>query len=282
MTILALTVPFGAVPTAAIPVPSRSPGPTPREEPLSTVPPSGLPFDASLFFVLDDPLSSGSSHKNDLIHVHLQRALVINGVTVANAGAPAMIRVLGVHPAQAGDVYGTIDIAFEPLTIVDGRQLPLRAPVGHLTVNVSAGHESTVEAEEMATDIFLPAALLYQVFRKGRNVTLGKGAVVRAHAQAAVTVGKDGAIAINVPAPIMLPADQPAADFTVLPMAKDHGYQPTKRGRGRQPSGQTPYPIASETPEPTSPPTQTPYAEPTDTPTSPPTQTPWAGSTSRP
>lgn len=277
-----MTVPFGAVPTAAIPVPTRSPGPTPRDEPLSSVPPSGLPFDASLFFVLDDPLSSASSHKNDLVHVHLQRALVIDGVTVASAGAPALIRVLATHPARSGDEYGTIDIAFEPVTIVDGRQLPLRAPVGHLTVNVSAGHESTVDAEDTAEDIFFPVAILYQIFRKGRNITLGKGAVVRAHTQASVTVDKDGAIAINVPAPIALPADRPAADFTALPLAKDHGYQPTKRARQRQPSGQTPYPISSETPEPTSPPTQTPYAVPTDTPTSPPTQTPWAGPTSSP
>jgi len=49
-----------------------------------------------------------------------------------------------------------VDIFFEPLALPDGRVLPLRAPVARLEPRDSAGHESTVEAEDTVGDIFVP------------------------------------------------------------------------------------------------------------------------------
>ena len=75
---------------------------------------------------------------------------------MAPAGTPAKIRIVAVSAADIGDVYGFVDIFFEPMTLPDGRALPLRAPVARLEPHVSAGHESTVEWEDTIEDQVIP------------------------------------------------------------------------------------------------------------------------------
>ena len=167
--------------------------------------------------MLDDPIASSGSRKGDMVRVHLKNPLLVAGKTIAAAGAPAKIRVIDAESAKAGDIYGYVNIYFMPLLLADGRELPLRAPTSHLTVNTTAGHESTVATEDTIGDIFIPYHVLYHAFRKGRNFTLGAGSEIRARTQATLTLLPNGAVAIGTPEPISIDLDAPHSTFPERP-----------------------------------------------------------------
>lgn len=219
--------------------------PVPKPTPSPTAPPSGnvLPLDSTLLFVLDDPISSKASKTGQLIRVHLKSAIVVNGKSVAPAGAPATIRIVDVSAADLADTYGFVDIFFEPLTLPDGRQLPLRAPVGRLEPRVSAGHGSTVAAEDTVGDIFVPYYSLWQIFRHGKNFVLEAGSEVPARTDATISITPNGATAIVTPRPLAQSSEVPDATFPVVPLATP---LPTAPPVPRA----TPTPKPAETPSP--------------------------------
>jgi len=210
------SAPARAVPVAGTPAPSSRTTDTPSPLPASA---DVLPFDSSLIFVLDDTISSQGSHKDQPIRAHLKDALVIGGRTVAAAGTTATIRVLTAEPAQMGDVYGYVDIYFEPLQLPGIGNVPLHAPTSHLTVNVSTGHTDTVAVEDTIEDITIPYHYLYHVFRKGRNFVLGPGAQIRARTLATIIVDPRGPVAIATPEPFSVQFQTPHATFPTRNLA---------------------------------------------------------------
>jgi hypothetical protein len=214
----------------------------PKPTPSESAPPPGnvLPFDSTLLFVLDDPISSKSSKGGTMVRAHLKESIVVAGRTIAAAGTPVEIRIVDSSAADIADTYGFVDIYFEPLKLADGRMLPLRTPVARLSPNVSAGHESTVAAEDTAGDIFVPYYPLWQIFRKGKNFILGAGSVLPAKTEATVSAGRNGAIGIVTPAPLNQSTETPNATFPVMPMATPFG-----------PAVATPRPRAIPSPTPT-------------------------------
>lgn len=199
--------------------------------------------------MLDDPISSMSSRKNDVVRAHLKDPLLVGTVTVAPANTPVIIDVLDAEPAQIGDVYGFVDIYFRSLHLPDGRVIPLRAPTSHLTVNVSAGHESTVAAEDTVGDVIVPYHAVYHAFRKGRNFVLGAGSEIRARTEATLKVMPNGAVAIATPVPVVIGGGPPHATFSAMPLATpSEKYMPQQTAprltpMPRQPG--TPAPIAT-------------------------------------
>ena len=179
-----------------------------------------MPIDSSLIFVLDDSISSSASRKGDTVRAHLKDPLAIDGKTIAAAGTPVQIRVLDAEPAQMGDVYGFVDIYFLPVRLPDGREIPLRAPTAHLTVNLTAGHQSTVGIEDTVEDVIIPYHFLYHAFRKGRNFQLGAGSEIRARTEATISVAPNGTVAIKTPAPVIAgDSETPATSFSAMPFA---------------------------------------------------------------
>jgi len=176
-----------------------------------------------LLFVLDDPISSKASQKGQLVRAHLKSAIVVGGRTIAPEGTPAQIRIVDTSAADIGDVYGFVDIFFEPLPLADGRLLPIRAQATRLSPRVSGGHESTVEAEDTVGDIFVPYYGFYQIFRKGKNFVLPAGSDIPARTEATVAAQRNGAIAIVTPRPMPVATNVPAATFPVEPMATPIG-----------------------------------------------------------
>ncbi len=194
-----------------------------------------VPLDSSLFFVLDDTISS-KEKAGETARAHLRDPIVIHGVTVAAAGTPVEIEVSHTSAAQAGNVDGFVDIFFKPMRLPDGRTLPLITPTSHLDPHMSAGMQSTQNVTDTVGDIFIPYHLLYHVLRKGSDVVLKPGTVIRARTGATISIQR-GAVAISTPPPLVTTADTPHPAFMPAPLATPPGYVPP-----------TPKPSAKPTP----------------------------------
>jgi hypothetical protein len=247
----------GRSPARAYPI---APTPLPRPSAQTTPQPGGnvLPFDSSLTFVIDEPISSKGSKTGALIGARLKDPLIVGGRVLAPAGTPAKIRIVDVSPADIGDVYGFVDIFFEPLQLPDGRAVPLRAPIARLQPRDSAGHESTVELEDTIEDQVIPYHFLYHVFRKGKNFVLATGSQIPARTEATITALPNGTLAIQTPAPIRLELQAPKSTFPSQPFATPFANDSGQSHRGGPPRS-TPSPHPTGTPWPTpEPPSPTP------------------------
>jgi hypothetical protein len=259
---LAAVCPFAPVSVSAFPL--QKPHASASSIATPTPPPNELPLDTTLTFVLDDKISSASARANDIVNAHLERALVVNGTTVAPAGSRVQIKIADAQPAQNPDIYGFVDIYFRPLVLPDGRIIPLHAPASHLSMNVSAGHDSTVAMENTIGDIFTPTLLLH-VLRKGHNFVLEPGARVYARTDATVRVLPNGTAAIETPAPLVLDADTPGSSFRAMPMVTPQETPSSANSNGKRQRGKnsSPSPSPSSSPSPGSSPLLTPGPLPT-------------------
>jgi len=246
---MVMTLPFGA-PSSAVPVPT--PPPRTRETPPDTPPPGStaanvLPFDSSVMVVLDDAIGSAISQRNQVARAHLKDPLAIGRTVLAPAGTPVSIDIIGAQGAKSGDVYGYVDISIEPIVLTDGSRLPLRSPYSHLTQSTTAGHEATVGVEDTIGDIFIPGHIIYRMIRKGRNVTLPAGSMVRTRTLGTVSINARGEVAIATPAPVSMPSSAPVSDFKPLPFATQVIAHPNQKPT---PYRATPEPTDSPTPSP--------------------------------
>jgi hypothetical protein len=202
--------------------PTTAPTATPTGTPNSTI----LPLESSLFFVLDETISS-RSRSGTSSRAHLQNPIVLNGITVAPKGAPVQIQIVQASAAHSGNVDGSVDIFFEPLEIAGGKKLPLTTPTEHLNPNMSVGQQSTQQVEDTVGDIFIPGHILYHMLRSGHNVTLRPGTVIRARTAAAIRVLRGGAISLSTPQPFVTTGDRPASAFSAAPLAMPPGFHPS-------------------------------------------------------
>jgi hypothetical protein len=220
----------------------------PKSTPKPSAAPPGdaLPYDSMLLFVLDDSISSKSSKTGQIVHAHLRSAIVVGGRTVAPAGTPAQIRIVDSSASDIMDTYGFVDIFFEPLRLSDGRTIPLRTPIARLTPTTSAGHESTVGAEDTVGDIFVPYYSLWQIVRHGKNFVLGAGSVLPANTEAMLTAQPNGSIAIVTPPPILQSTEAPNSAFPVQPLATPlETAPPHPKSTARPTPTPTPWPTIS-------------------------------------
>ena len=165
----------------------------------------------------------------------------MGGQTIAPAGAPVTIKVSDVHGAKAPDIDGSIDVYFEPFALANQQQVPLRTPTSHIDPHTSAGAASTGAIADQIKDIFIPGHMIYRLFRKGTNVELGVGTVLRARTAAIIDASKTGVVSVVTPPPFSLGADPPHADYKPNPFATAH----PKRTPAPKPS---PTPAPTETP----------------------------------
>lgn len=217
-----------AGPQAARAIVVATPPPPPRVEPVST--PTGtpnstvLPLNSSLFFVLDDTVSSHSK-PGSVARAHLRDPIVLEGVTVARAGAPVNIEISQASAAQVGGVDGTVEIYFESLALPGGKTLPLSTPTARINPHMTAGQESTRGITDTVGDIFIPGHFLYHMLRKGGDVNLRPGTVIRARTAATLAIAH-GALAVTTPAPFVTSEDAPHPAFSVAPVYTPPGYHP--------------------------------------------------------
>jgi hypothetical protein len=192
---------------------------TPTGSPNATV----LPLSSSLFFVLDDTISSRAK-AGSVVRAHLREPIVLRGVTIARAGTPVNIVLTQTSGAQAGNVDGFVEMYFDALTLASGKTLPLTTPSAHITPHMSAGQASTRDITDTVGDIFIPGHYIYHILRKGADVTLRPGTIIRARTAATVRLEHRGAVAISTPAPFSSSNDAPAAGFMPAPFATPPGF----------------------------------------------------------
>ena len=231
-----VAVTLAAGPGSALPVshtganPTESPAPVKARNELAPV----LPLGSSVFFVLDDSINSHSAKVGSFVRAHLRDSLVVGGRTIAPAGTPVRIEIVNDSPAQIGNVDGSMQIYFEALTLPSGTILPLHTPTAHLEPHMSAGQESTRGLTDTVADIFIPYHYLYHVLRKGQDVVLRPGTVIRARTAATLTTAKGGIVSIATPAPFSMNLDRPFAAFSPSPTATVPGFAlPTPKPRPR-------------------------------------------------
>jgi hypothetical protein len=260
--LLAAITPLAAPRASAYPIVTPPPHKTSTPEPTPT-PRDRLVYGSTLAFKLIDAISSNGSHPGQIVRAALADNLMVDGRVVAPKGAPEQIRILNASPASNPDIYGYVDVYFEPFALANGATIPMRPPTSHLTIDVSAGHESTVGVEDTIGDIFIPGHIIYHIFRKGRNFEMQPGAEIRARTQATVTVARNGVAIVTTPAPVVMENQAPVSTFTAVPFATPHGdYSPLPRGKTTLPPKPTPSPTPSESPTPSASPSLSPSPSP--------------------
>ncbi len=157
------------------------------------------------------------------MRAHLRDPIVLRGVTVAAAGAPVNIVITQSSAAQIGNVDGYVEMYFDALPLASGRTLPLTTPSAHVDPHMTAGQQSTRGITDTVGDIFIPGHSIYHVLRKGADVTLRPGTVIRAHTAATVRVA-NGTLAVTTPAPFTSSLDTPHPDFVPAPFSTPPGF----------------------------------------------------------
>jgi hypothetical protein len=172
--------------------------------------------------VLDDTISSRSK-AGSVAHAHLRDPIVLNNTTVARAGTPVDIVITQTSAAQAGNVDGFVEIYFQALPLASGKMLPLTTPSAHINPHMSAGQASTRGITDTVGDIFIPGHYIYHIFRKGSDVTLRPGTIIRARTAATLHVAK-GVVAVSTPPPFSTSLDTPHPAFVPAPLATPPGF----------------------------------------------------------
>jgi hypothetical protein len=193
-----------------------------------------LPYGSMLMFVLDDKISSAATKPGTTIHMHLKSSLVLNGVTVAPAGAPATLEVVTTQPSAMGNIDGAVQIHLDPLILAgENRALPLRAYHEYVTIERTTGQMSTRDATDTIGDIFIPYHVLYHYLRSGRQLVLPAGSVVPARTEATIDASDPKDIVLSTPPPFESTYDPPHSDLTAPPLYTPAPERPHPLAHGR-------------------------------------------------
>lgn len=172
---------------------------------------------------------------------------MVGGVDLAPAGAPASLKVISTQAALAPDIDGSVKILLDPLALPGRGSLPVSAAHEYITVELTAGQANTNTLEDTAKDIFIPGHFIYRQFRKGRELTLPVGSILRARTAASIDASAAPTIVISTPPPFHLSTDVPHAAFTPIPLYSVPTPQPRPTSTPRPPPTPAPSPVASPT-----------------------------------
>jgi len=248
-----LTAPARALPPPSSPTAAAAATPTPHPSTFGYLP-AGSPIE----FVLDQRVDSKGTQPGSSIPIHLAKPLVVGAVEIAPAGATGTLKVVSTHPALAPDVDGSIRIEIDPLTLPGRGTLPVTPVHEFVNIDRTAGQESTGGLADSAVEVFVPIYAIAKVFRKGRELTLPRGSILRARTDASIDASSPQNVIIATPAPYKLETDVPHAVFTPIPLfTASPSMLNTHPRHSRATPGPTPTPTATATVAPSPAPTTT-------------------------
>ena len=206
-----------------------------------------LPVGSSLVFVLDEKINSGNARAGSLVRMHLRDPLVVNGVVLAPAGTADTLSIVSVRKAGSLDTDGSVQIFLEPLAIAGtDRTVPLRASREYLAIEHSAGQLTTRGLTDSIIDVFVPYHQIYEIVRKGHQMVLPAGSLIRAQIADTIDAHDPHAIVLQTPAPLVSNPDAPHADLTPAPLYTPAPERPhPRRGKPTLPPKGSPAPAAS-------------------------------------
>jgi len=212
-----------------------------------------LPAGTAIDFVLDERIDSKRTQPGSAVAVHLSKALVVGGIQLAPAGAPETLKVVSTSPALAPDIDGSIRISLDPLTLPGHGTLPVSPAHEYISIDRTAGQQTTGAIGDTAVEVFVPIYSIAKEFRKGRELTLPRGSVLRAHTDASIDASSPANIVIATPPPFQLNADEPHSVFTPIPLytASEPLARPSHPRHPVPTPSPTPTAAASATPAPT-------------------------------
>lgn len=222
-----------------------TPGPTPTPAATATLK-DMLPVNTSLVLELDDEVNTGTASVGQTFRTHLKNPIVIDGTTVATAGAPVVGTVTFVSRASAPDHNGYLSVRFAPLVLSNGETLPLRPLSSTWSILVTAGQQNTAGVEDTLKDIFIPYHFIYRQFRKGSNLDLKPGTTVHAVTMGTVRMVA-GAPKVELLEPLRLGTATPFTAVTPIPLFTQ---EPLVKGTPTPKPSSTPTKIPQPTPSP--------------------------------
>ncbi len=124
--------------------------------------------------------------------------------------------------------------------------LPVSPAHEYISIDRTAGQESTGGLADTAVEVFVPIYGIAKQFRKGRELVLPVGSVLRARTNASIDATSVQHIVIATPEPFQLETDVPHSPYTPIPLftAAPSMLNPPRRSRS------TPMPTATPTPTP--------------------------------
>lgn len=205
-----------------------------------------LPYGSTLLLVLDDKIDSGSTRPASVIHMHLKDSLIVAGTVVAPAGTPATLAIITTQRAQTGDIDGAVQIHLDPIALAGGAPpLPMRAYHEYLNIELTSGQQSTRSTTDTVADIFIPYHVIYRVFRRGRQLVLPVGSVLRAQTAATIDASDPSHVVLSTPPPFVSNYDTPHAELTVPPLYTPAPTRAKPLPRGKPTLPPTPAPSAT-------------------------------------
>jgi hypothetical protein len=235
--------------TGASPSPAPSGSPATLRPAAAATPSAVLPQGSELIFLLEHDVNSGLVQTGTTVAMRLKAPIVLNGLTIADAGTQTIVRVLSAHRATSGMVDGNMQIAIDPLPLKGGLSLPIRLTHEMISVQHSAGEQSTQDLQDMAGMLVFPGYIFYRALRKGKDVILEAGTPVRAFTAAALDARDPSVVVVTTPMPLIVNSDPVHAEFSPAAFV----------------AAPTPHPRPTRTPKPSPSPPMTPGALPPST-----------------
>jgi hypothetical protein len=241
----------GVTPAAQALPPPAAPIGGPTSSPTAAPTGATLPYGSTIVFVLDDKIDSRSTRPGTTIRMHLKAPLVVNGATLAPAGAPASLVIVNTHGATTGDEDGSVQLHVDPLVLPGlGITVPIRAYHEYLTMERSAGQLATRDTTDTIGDIFIPWHVLYHAFRPGQQYVLQPGTEMKTQTAATIDASNPHAIVLTTPPPFESTYDPPHADITAQPLFTPAPERPHPLPHGHPTLPPTPAPTPTLGPSP--------------------------------
>ena len=215
-----------------------------------------LPAGTVETIVLDQAIDSAQTEPGALIRAHIRDAIVVRGKTLAPAGTPVQMIVSAMRRAGNG-ASGAIMLRLEPLHLRDDLNLPMRLVHPVLSPLLVAAN---------AEDIALPSKAAAESVKRGENLVLPHGTMMRAKTALTIDATDPQKDVLVPPPPYTISTEKPYSAFTPIPLVT-YSPRPTPpprpRGRGRGRGRATPSPSPSPSPSTTPAESASPSATPT-------------------
>jgi len=210
-----------------------------------------LPAGTVETIVLDQAIDSAQTEPGAIIRAHLRDAIVVRGKTLAPAGSPVQMIVSATRRAGNG-VSGEIMLRLESVHLVDDLNLPMRLLHPVLSPLLVAAN---------AEDIALPSKAAAETVKRGANLVLPHGTMMRAKTALTIDATDPHKDVLVPPPPYTISTEKPYSAFTPIPLVT-YSPRPTPpprpRGRGRGRGRAKPSPSPSPSPSATESTTTTP------------------------